>query len=1633
MTQAHAALFNNIIDLTEDENDSDQLETLSTAASKAQAAAARLTNQLESLASASNRYHFVNTVGGTGKIVPSGKNVRPATNGYSKVSEAEIVLPSDLPSADTGLLSASTGPRSGVSGQRESLPLAERPHSWIRPQLATNNRPLTPVPSTDCQKMSPSNTRSPRAAAQSAGRVIAQTYDMLNPLEAQQEAKLNTPRKPGRPKLDQWTPKSHPHHNSAKSENHDRDHRSSPTRRIAQLDGHDDRDDDISTESASKEAGMTSRDTRRGRNASPESGLVSIQAEKQIRSLGSVNLLDYTETKSSRNELPLLAKESEMTEGDERIHASKENQPFSTPVSAVNTLATTLAPSEAHSTKVSSRHESADKSVIEGATTAHQATALSEARAQPARAPTNMPALSKIFADVVFPAIKKAKKLHKEQLPEDELISIGKIVATEVVDQKLKKLPPQDLLEPTESQKKEMKKFAKKIYHEKVVVSCKMHADDSNSAGNQYQQSDIERKNNMKYTISGNQTNSAQASSSVQETQSTAHPAKITKLSEYLKKLEDEALPSDIEVFQNSSSVHTQAPSRKDQVEMSSPPQSYREASMLSADRVICDSLNDPVDEKSVSLQEISIAPAPQLDLDSSTMSSFAPDFDRGRYPAQRRRRGNKFYTPEKTAKPPKSSEYRFELSGARRSSVSESITASRTGPPGLESTQKGSEDEVSQMLINRVTTDPEVKALFEAVASGIASPAQSKAFQDITNKLRESRNFGGLSESVNEVVDLEIRPKRGGRPRGSHNKITTHSNHTPPSESEPPIPTLIMARGNDAPSKRSDKRSSRPPLAKPAKSPQVADQVPEPRKLATANDPDLELLAASMAADNSEDRPPANKGHRYRVDPSDQEKLVNQSNLVKYAGPAANQREQQLSNAKKSTIIRIETEEKDPSNRPLHHTASLLRARELGWDSRGRHVETHSELRLRIAEKIEAWRSWKGASGDIVAAAWSPDSTTYAVGAAAHTNPEDVQYNRPCNLLLGDITCNTLNELPDHRVDRPKPETLGDTYNARRAVYDACDPMVYTTVSSIAFSPSADRMYSASHDHTVKVWDVTATEKKCLKTLRHNANVTSVEASAIEQGLFATASDVIDDSIRIYYSENSDHSKPVHVAFSASRAQQRRQFQIYPECIRWGSNSFTSHLLLAGFRQSEYGDGEIPREGQLCLWDANAFNFIKVMPSSQGVLAAAWHPVHNFFATGGAPGGNLLSNKRTTKTVVRTWDLRKPKSYSEEFECSAADMQDITFHPTNINIVTAGCTDGTSFVWDWRKPDIPVHRLKHGNPLSDWDHTRGRREEVDTGVMMSLWGLYGSLFYTGSSDGMVKAWDIRRNPADVLVRNVARFGAGIQSGAFSPDGTNLVVGDADGGVHILSSAPCGPQPIHRASDDVSPEVAINFVRDSSGSGLALNPDDDDPGTEGREEAKLLTDSKQLVYHSEFGVTQGYKYQGPFANQQREEAREVGVELSRLKMGGTESMPSFLRTARESIAVEDTRRAFIAARKQSIVQSYPGSKAAQLAATKGPDEQPKPKSQAYGSSRLSSFWDPEPRVPAKRASDADDRGVQKRARSKSPSPEFIGLVKKNTIPESKMVEENHWWPDLGKDEIEKAIARVSLQAHRTHL
>ena len=1043
-------------------------------------------------------------------------------------------------------------------------------------------------------------------------------------------------------------------------------------------------------------------------------------------------------------------------------------------------------------------------------------------------------------------------------------------------------------------------------------------------------------------------------------------------------------------------------------------------------------------------------------DADFASDEPFPLGFDRGRFPAQRRRRGNKFYTPPRLQKTPKvgniqssqalSQVPRGELESKRTSNSRDPLQPRRIKELFAPLHYRPRHDEDTELLIERAKSDPRTRELLRTIASGKGTEAQVAEVQRYldTHSLspisgekslaRRSSEVINRGNDSNSVVNNEFYPMSSalspsqfqGNPSDKENgmklswetyKYSTKRRNNDRSR------VFASASGDPYAPSTSDLTRLRQ-MANSTVDYPTRQQIHASRRLPTALDPYLERHAIGSITDDSGISRACTEEDWCSVDGDEQRQLIHNHTLPKSF--SRSHRSSSLTSIRPKKFIMIESRVVDPIQRNQQSTASLLRHRELGTNASGRYTCCQNELRLRNAEKIEPWRSWKGASGDIVTAAWASDSATYAFGAAAHANEEDLQYNRPCNLLLGDLNSNIITELPDHRVDRPKPQSISGGPNAVQAVYDACDPMVYKTVTAIAFAPTGNRMYTASHDQTVKIWDTST--KTCQGTLSHNGWVTSIEASTEVDGLFATATKTTHDSIRIYYSKDDSLS---YTPFSSSRAEVRSDWEIYPECLRWGTQPYTSHLLLAGFHH--WGD-DANESGQLMLWDARAFQSIKVSPSSQSVYAASWHPSSPLFATGGSPG-TVLSDKVSTQSVVRTWDVRSSKRYTMEYECSALDMQDVTFSPLDPNIITAGCTDGTSFVWDFRRPDEPLHRLRHGRPIIDWDHTRDR-EEADTGVMMSLWGLGGTIFYTGSSDGMIKAWDIRRHPADVLVRNVAQFEAGVQCGALSPDGTNLLVGDADGGIHILSSAPCG-RPTGDEDDVIDPvEEPISLTRAPDGSGLNIGKDDDDPGTVGKDTSRDLIESRQLDYDPEFGVTKGPNYRGPFAMDSRKEG-------SPSYEAGHAKFQAFTRQGEASDEIAQQRRGIIKARRMKIDNEL--SKLSKLPSPtiKAEANWPKmvrrrlfrPKHANITKSSKNTVF------PLSATQNQNSNFIDLTQDEEPTSHNYIDLssdlasasvvqldddIGNNTIPESEMVEENLWWPRLGEDEIVKAKEKARL-------
>ena len=465
----------------------------------------------------------------------------------------------------------------------------------------------------------------------------------------------------------------------------------------------------------------------------------------------------------------------------------------------------------------------------------------------------------------------------------------------------------------------------------------------------------------------------------------------------------------------------------------------------------------------------------------------------------------------------------------------------------------------------------------------------------------------------------------------------------------------------------------------------------------------------------------------------------------------------------------------------PRRNLRNFLWGRELG----GTRVDPE------MMSDLKPWKSWKGASGDILSLAWSPDGTRFAAGAAARTD----EYNRGNNFILGDVPSSRLKEIPDHHIPRPNALPVDD-------------PNLYMSVTDMQWV--GNRLYTSSLDKTVKIWDAKyANNISCMQTLEHESQVDVTAVSTFDSSIVATGT----TSIMVW--DTRDLENPTSTTLHLDRdTRYRPNVKFQSTALAWGHTPFTKEFLAGGMSDQEPGD-EPNYKGHLGLWRAReaSFETIKVSTNSQNINDLTWHSLLPQFATASPEDPHNARIKgigTATKSIVRVFnldcDLNKRVTSIMEFSCPAYDTNQVTFCPTDGRYITASCTDGATYVWDNRKGDRILHELRHGDPINPIPHDRSR-EMADVGVRVALWGSAGQ-FYTGASDGVLKRWDISRSTEDALLQNMATFDDEIMNASFSQDQSHLLVGDSGGAVHVLSSGPC-------ADPDIT-EFKFEYARDPS-------------------------------------------------------------------------------------------------------------------------------------------------------------------------------------------------------------------------
>ncbi|KAF2085739.1 WD40 repeat-like protein [Saccharata proteae CBS 121410] len=484
------------------------------------------------------------------------------------------------------------------------------------------------------------------------------------------------------------------------------------------------------------------------------------------------------------------------------------------------------------------------------------------------------------------------------------------------------------------------------------------------------------------------------------------------------------------------------------------------------------------------------------------------------------------------------------------------------------------------------------------------------------------------------------------------------------------------------------------------------------------------------------------------------------------------------LRQAPKTEVLRASRIPKDPGH--FRGTASLLRNRELGdVRARGNTRALAVEMKNRVMDTVGPSLSFTGTSGDVNTVAWAPNGVNFAAGSACLVDRSSMQYNRPNNLLYGDLAGKSLQELPDHHLRREKPES---GVNATHSMHVTQDPRLFQTVSAVAFSPDGNLMYSAGYDDFVRVWDVaTGPGARLKEALPHEAKVDLLAVS--KKGLVATGSQTRDQGgVKVFRPSPDSNTTTVFRSFTSPKAQAHLQDAVCPSSMRF--DPLMDRFLLTGFAATSSDEAVC---GETCLWDVETGLQMHLTSNTQNVFDVAWNP-YSFsaplFAVGCVAGQNA---NRGTRSVVKMYDIRAPQKYgmSMELECPALDMNDVIYCPYDENLVIAGCTDGRTYVWDVRKPDEYLYTLAHDLPLMEMGDATSR-EVFDTGIRFCSWGHSRNRLYTGSSDGVLKSWNLYNSPNDVFVSDIVTLNSGIMSGAFSPDYSSLLLGEVNGSINVL-------------------------------------------------------------------------------------------------------------------------------------------------------------------------------------------------------------------------------------------------------
>ncbi|KAG5438185.1 hypothetical protein PCANB_003036 [Pneumocystis canis] len=409
----------------------------------------------------------------------------------------------------------------------------------------------------------------------------------------------------------------------------------------------------------------------------------------------------------------------------------------------------------------------------------------------------------------------------------------------------------------------------------------------------------------------------------------------------------------------------------------------------------------------------------------------------------------------------------------------------------------------------------------------------------------------------------------------------------------------------------------------------------------------------------------------------------------------------------------------------------NLFLQRQCGGRSHPRYAKSISNhIDSKIIHFLRPHKFFNRTSGDVVDLTFDSLGKKFAFGCSTTQD----EYNREGNLVICDLESETCTILADHKII-------------------ANENVFYPTVSNVKFSPDGLFLLSGAFDSTVKVWSRSGHLLNSFKDFNGKIDIMITHPK----------------NSRIFSASSHDGLNENGLCISYTKLG-TISHNLYGSAMAFG-NYMLDHLLLVGYENID----ESKYLGTAVVFDITTEAFLKELKTEGTSHTSVFaHEFSDYFVM----GSNTCKDGRVRIYTAKDWSI--------VIECYSPqkDINQVTLSPC-LRYLTSSGTDRCTYIWDTRKPNIPLHILRHGQTKLVYADD-GNSEILDSGTTVSLWGFYTHGFITGGSDGYLKLWNVSQN--EPFVHNIVEVDSAITAACMSPDEDVLVVGESTGHITVLTT-----------------------------------------------------------------------------------------------------------------------------------------------------------------------------------------------------------------------------------------------------